>query len=319
MIVLARLGPRIATTSTASTRLGTAMIRSMRRVMATSTIAPPIAAASPSATPMTNDTHITERPMKSDTRAPKIRRDSMSCPSPSVPRGKRQEPPPSHTGGARTASRNWSIGEWGATTFAANAKKTMTPKTARPNTAPRFSRNADQNDASEEGWTKTAAASSPIGVVSAAASAGTANPGINHAVDEIDDQIDEDDDGGDEQHAALQRRIIAPADRIDKPMADARPREDRLGQHRPGHQAGNREADDSHDRQERVAQGVNADDPRRGEPLGARSPDVILAQDFEHRGASHSRDDGERHGAKHDRRQDEVPQGVEKSAGLIRQ
>ena len=29
-------------------------------------------------TPMTNDTHITERPMNSDTRAPKMRRDSIS-------------------------------------------------------------------------------------------------------------------------------------------------------------------------------------------------------------------------------------------------
>ena len=78
MMVLARLGPSTATTSTASTRLGTAMIKSMSRVMATSTIGPVIAAASPSATPTMNDTHITERPMNSDTRAPKMRRDSMS-------------------------------------------------------------------------------------------------------------------------------------------------------------------------------------------------------------------------------------------------
>ena len=37
-----------------------------------------MAAARPSVTPMTNDTHITERPMNSDTRAPKMRRDSIS-------------------------------------------------------------------------------------------------------------------------------------------------------------------------------------------------------------------------------------------------
>ena len=130
--------------------------------MATSTIGPVMAAARPSVTPMMNDTHITERPMNSDTRAPKMRRDSMSCPSPSVPSTKRQEPPASHTGGARTASRNCSIGEWGATTFAVRARRTMRPKTARPNTAPRFSRNAAQNDASGEGCARTAAASSPI-------------------------------------------------------------------------------------------------------------------------------------------------------------
>src|ERR1700689_3064411 len=251
MMVLARLGPKTATTSTASTRLGTAMIRSMSRVIATSAIGPVIAAARPSATPTMNDTHITERPMNSDTRAPKIRRDSVSCPSPSVPSTKRHEPPASHTGGARTASRNCSIGEWGATTFAVSARRTMTPKTARPNTAPLFSRNAAQNDASGEGCARTAAASSPIDLVSAATSAAMAFPGIDDAVDEIYDQIDEDDDRGDEQNAALQRRIIAPADGIDEPMADPWPGEDRLRQHRPCHQTGNREADDRHPRKNR--------------------------------------------------------------------
>src|ERR1700722_14924588 len=237
MMVLARLGPSTATTSTASTRLGTAMIRSMNRVIATSAIGPVIAAARPSATPIMKDTHITERPMNSDTRAPKIRRDSISGPSPSVPSTKRQEPPFSHTGGARTASRNWSIGEWGATTFAVSARRTMMAKTPRPINAPRFSRNAAQNDASGEGCARTAAASSPIGLVRAATSAAMADPGIDNAVDKIDDQIDEDDEGGDQQNTALQRRIIAPADGIDEPMADARPGEDRLREHSAGHQA----------------------------------------------------------------------------------
>src|SRR6202046_974645 len=226
MMVLARLGPSTATTSTASTRLGTAMIKSMRRVMTTSRIGPPIAAASPSATPTMKDTHITERPMNSDTRAPKIKRDSVSWPSPSVPSGKRHEPPACHTGGARTASRNCSIGEWGATTFAVRAKKTMTPKTARPNTAPLFSRNAAQNDASDAGCARTAAGSSPTGVVSTAKSAGMTDPGIDHAIDEIDDQVDEDDNGGDEQNAALKRRVVATTDGIDQPMSDPWPGED---------------------------------------------------------------------------------------------
>ena len=62
----------------ASTRLGTAMIKSISRVMATSTIGPVIAAVRPSATPMTNDTHMTDKPMNSDTRAPYTRRESMS-------------------------------------------------------------------------------------------------------------------------------------------------------------------------------------------------------------------------------------------------
>src|ERR1700722_15594705 len=227
MMVLARLGPSTATTSTASTRLGTAMIKSMSRVMATSKTGPAIAATRPSATPTTNETHITARPKNSDPPPPKIRPDSISGPAPSVPSTKRHEPPASHTGGARTASRNCSIGEWGATTFAVSARRTMIAKTARPNTAPRFSRKAAQNDANGEGCARTAAASSPIGVVSAATSVAMANPGIDDSVDEIDDQIDEHDDGGDEQNAALERWIIAPANRIDEPMADSWPGEDR--------------------------------------------------------------------------------------------
>src|ERR1700735_1219406 len=261
MMVLARLGPSTATTSTANTRLGTAMIRSISRVIATSAIGPVIAAARPSATPIMKDTHITERPMNSDTRAPKMRRDSISWPSPSVPSTKRQDPPFSHTGGARTASRYWSIGEWGATTFDVSPRRTIMAKTARPNNAPRFSRNAAQNDARGEGCARTAAASSPTGPVSAT-SAAMADPGIDDSIDEIDDQIDEDDDGGDEQNAALKRWIVAPADGINQPMTDARPREDRFRQHRPSHQARNREADHRHHRQKRIAQGVNADDPR---------------------------------------------------------
>ena len=100
-------------------------------------------------------------------------------------------------------------------------------------------------------------------------------------------------------------------------MADARPGEDGLGQHRPGHQAGNREADHGHDRQQRVAQRMHPDDPARREPLGAGGAHVILVQDLEHRGAGHAGDDGERHGAEHDRRQDEMAQGVEESGRLI--
>jgi len=69
-MVLARLGPSTATTKIAITRLGTAMIKSMTRVITTSTSDPTAAERRPSTTPTTNDTLITARPMNSDTRAP---------------------------------------------------------------------------------------------------------------------------------------------------------------------------------------------------------------------------------------------------------
>ena len=69
-IVLSRLGPSTATIRIASTRPGTAMIRSIARVITTSTHGLENAATSPRITPRTNDTHITVSPMNSDTRAP---------------------------------------------------------------------------------------------------------------------------------------------------------------------------------------------------------------------------------------------------------
>ena len=56
---------------------------------------------------------------------------------------------------------------------------------------------------------------------------------------------------------------------------------------------------------------------RRRQALRARRAHIILAQDFEHRGAGHAGDDGERNGAEHDRGQDEMAQRVEEGAVLI--
>ena len=127
-MVLARLGPRTATMTTASTRLGVAMMTSISRVTITSISEPAIAAASPSATPMTTAKAMTATPMNSEMRAPKMTRDRRSRPSPSVPSGKRQLPP-AQTGLARTNSRNCSIGECGAMTSAASAASTMSAST----------------------------------------------------------------------------------------------------------------------------------------------------------------------------------------------
>ncbi len=69
-MVLARLGPSTATMRMASTRPGTEMIRSITRMIATSTTPPTKAATSPSTTPTATETTITERPMNSETRAP---------------------------------------------------------------------------------------------------------------------------------------------------------------------------------------------------------------------------------------------------------
>ena len=110
MMVFVRLGPITAMIRMASTSAGMASSMSMTREMTTSTRFDDAAASRPSVTPSTSDTLITARPMNSDTRAPKMMRDSMSRPTSSVPRMNRQEPSGYQTGGAFTASRNCSIG-----------------------------------------------------------------------------------------------------------------------------------------------------------------------------------------------------------------
>ena len=130
------------------------------------------------------------------------------------------------------------------------------------------------------------------------------------------EEIDEDDDAGDQQDAALESGIVAPADRLDQPFADTRPGEDRLGEDGAGQQRADLQADHGDDGDERVAQRMDADDAEGREALGAGGAHIILLEHLEHRGARHARDHRERDGAKHDGRQNEVAHRVEKGAFL---
>src|SRR4051794_13320796 len=103
--------------------------------------------------------------------------------------------------------------------------RTTITTTARPMTAPRFSRKERQKERSGPGglcgrWTADGKVTST----------GMADPRIDEAIGEIDEQVDHDDDARDQHDAALEGRIIAPVDRFDEPFADARPGEDRFGE-----------------------------------------------------------------------------------------
>ena len=82
----------------------------------------------------------------------------------------------------------------------------------------------------------------------------------------------------------------------------------------PADQRADLQADDGHHRDERVAQRVQTDDAERRQALGARGAHIVLAEHLQHRRARHARDDGERDGAEHDRRQDEMVQTAERNA-----
>ena len=173
----------------ASTSDGMAMIRSMTRMMKhVDERRRRRPAARPSATPATMETAITARPMNSETRAPYIRRESMSRPTASVPRMKRGSLPSIQKGGSLVKPRYCSMGECGASTLAKIATKTTMQTTARPSTAPRFSRKARQKARKGPGG------AGPVTGVGMAASLGMADSRVDEAIEQVDDQVDHDDD-----------------------------------------------------------------------------------------------------------------------------
>ena len=61
-----------------------------------------------------------------------------------------------------------------------------------------------------------------------------ADPRIDEPVEQIGDEVHADVGHRDQQDATLHQWIVAEADRLDQQAADARPREDRFGDHRAG-------------------------------------------------------------------------------------
>src|SRR5688572_5867181 len=67
---------------------------------------------------------------------------------------------------------------------------------------------------------------------------------VDHAIEQIDDEIDEHIDSGDEKHAALRDREIAALQRVDQHPADPLPGKDGLDNHRAGEQTAELQTDD---------------------------------------------------------------------------
>ena len=225
-IVFNSPGPNTATTAIASSRLGSASITSIRRRIAVPSPRGKKAASSPSAMPGIIDSSTATSPIVSDRRAPCSRRDSMSRPISSVPSKKRVLPAAFQAGGTSSASRYCSIGLYGASTSASTAHSSTTIKKASPPTAPLFDEKPCQN--SRQGDTGSAAVWSPVAVAGAITAvigrrSSVADARVDPAVQHVDDQVHHDHQRGGDQDAALHHRIVAPADRIDQPLADTRP------------------------------------------------------------------------------------------------
>ena len=154
-IAFVRPGPRIATTATASSRLGSASMMSISRMIVNSTPPRKKPATSPSTTPKLSDRPTETMPISSDSRVPWISRESWSRPTGSVPSTNTWPPIAVSDGAFSTASGYCSRGEYGAITSASSAASTSAITTARPIIAPRLRRKSRQSSSSGDGGAPT--------------------------------------------------------------------------------------------------------------------------------------------------------------------
>ena len=80
--------------------------------------------------------------------------------------------------------------------------------------------------------------------------------GVDHHVEQIDDQVHDDVGGGEDQQHALNDRIVAVQNCVDDKPADPRNGEDAFGHHDAPEQQRDADADDRHDRNGGVRQGM---------------------------------------------------------------
>src|SRR5262249_29873535 len=115
---------------------------------------------------------------------------------------------------------------------------------------------------------------------------------IEREVSEVDEEIDGDDRGGDEDGDALDHRQIARGDRAEREAAEAGEREHRLEDDAAGEQLAELQPRDRDDRDQRVAKRVLGNDDAFVHTFGPRRPHVVLTQDVEHRRARGTHEHG---------------------------
>ena len=97
------------------------------------------------------------------------------------------------------------------------------------------------------------------------------------------------------QDAALNERVVAESDRLNQQPADARPRKNRLGDHRAGQHGAKLQTDHRDDGNQAVAKRVTKHAARPRHASRARGQHVELAQFLDDAGTGHPRQNrGER-------------------------
>src|SRR3989442_7821600 len=122
----------------------------------------------------------------------------------------------------------------------------------------------------------SAAISSSRGIASRAASSLVPDPGIEHAVRQIDHQVQAQDDRGDQQDDRLQHDEIPMDDAVDQQGPHAGHHEDRLDDDDAAKKARELITRNGQDGQERVLQRMSSDDSKLDEAFGTRRPQIVF-------------------------------------------
>jgi hypothetical protein len=110
-----------------------------------------------------------------------------------------------------------------------------------------------------------------------------AHPRIDHGIQHVDDQVDQQVDHRDEQQRPLDDREVAAEHSADHQTADAGQREHLFDHHGAAEQPAGDNADNGEYRHQRVRQPVARHHHAPGQPLGIGGADEVLVQHFEHR------------------------------------
>src|SRR5438093_885520 len=192
-IPLTRPGPRAAMMATARRKYGKASSVSMERMMSWSTQRPMKPARSPQSEPTSAARAVAVSPTTREMRAPKRSRLRRSRPNSSVPSGC-----PAVRMGERRRAVSMTSGSRGAIHGASTASTAMTATSPRPKRAELLLRNMRTRSV-------------------------IADARIEDGVEEIDHEVDEHEGRGDEEHAALDERVVARLDGPHHHGAEPRP------------------------------------------------------------------------------------------------
>src|SRR5713226_9525108 len=258
--------PRTATTTNASRTLGNAIITSTTRMISRSAQPPAAPLTRPRTSPPASAITTAPRPVTRERRAPVITRLSTSRPYWSVPKGW------AVLGGESASSRFIFTGSMRVTAEPATASATTSARMAAPSTTA----------VRRESRRTAAVMPRRPGGGCGDQSRSTRRP---QQVDEdVAERADEDD--------TLDERVVLIEDGGDGKAAHTPARKDGLDDDGARQQVAELHADDGHDRDERVAEGVLEDDGPLRQPLGARGADVRVPEDLEEARANQAGDDG---------------------------